>query len=355
MASDLGLGPETSGSIITAGQIGYAIGILLIVPLADKIRNRQLICLLTISASVCLAVCSQSSGKTMFMTAACLTGVFSSVVQVAVPFSASLTEPEHRGRVLGLVLGGLVSGIVLSRTTASFADQYIGWRGLYLTAAAVTLMLAVLQYRTLPEKVPAGNGESLTRILLSLPRIFLKTEGLKTWLAIASLPMTAAALFWSVVPMQLADCVLLTKSEIAVVSLCGAVSIPTVIGVGVLLDKGYGATLARLLTVVTAGAFLALAYFSDCLVSYCFAIALCDTVLIVVTAVVQRSVFLLNALQTARLNAVNVASNFAGSAAGSFVGPWIYQHWGFAAVAGVGCALLSIDFIFCLRMTDVRG
>lgn len=344
MAADLGFSAERSGTIITAGQIGYAAGILLLVPLADKIANRRLIVTLTTLAAASMALASVSTGRAMFLCFAFLTGFFTSAVQIAVPFAASLADLSHRGRVLGFVCGGLVTGIVLSRSVASFLGDLIGWRGLYLGAAAVLALLAIVQLRALPLVAPAGKDESVGRILRSLPGILVRTKGLGPCLVISFLPLVVSAVFWSAAPQALAQTFGFTRGEIALLMLVGAVAIPAVIGVGGLLDRGHGALLTRGLTGLGVLAFAALALLPGNLAPFVLAIAVTDTTLIVVGAAVQRILFSLNPRQTGRLNALSVTFNFTGGALGSFAGPWILHNAGFPAVAVTAGALM----LFCL-------
>ncbi len=133
----LGIGVGATGLIITLTQIGYGLGLLLIVPLGDLVETRRLVLAALAVCMASLVVAATARRATEFLLASLVIGLSSTAVQVLVPFGASLAPVHLRGRVVGAVMSGLLLGIMLSRPLASFVDDLWGWRAIFYVAAAV--------------------------------------------------------------------------------------------------------------------------------------------------------------------------------------------------------------------------
>ena len=103
----------TAGLIITLTQIGYAIGLVLFVPLGDILERRKLIVIVLLIASVSLISAALSPVILIFMISSLAIGITSVVAQILVPFSATLAPEHERGKVVGQVMSGLLLGILL--------------------------------------------------------------------------------------------------------------------------------------------------------------------------------------------------------------------------------------------------
>ena len=131
IGEDTGLSVAAESAIVTVAQIGYAIGLVLLVPLGDVVENRRLI-LITMAANlVALAGLALAPGLTALFAAMLFVGVSSTAAQMLVPLAANLAPPNERGAVVGNVMSGLLAGILLARPAASFLADYVGWRGVF--------------------------------------------------------------------------------------------------------------------------------------------------------------------------------------------------------------------------------
>ena len=150
----LGLPPALTGAVAMLPQLGYAIGLVLLVPLTDLLENRRLIVRTLSASAVLLTVAMTARSGTLFLAALLLAGTTSSVIQMLVPMAASMSSEARRGRAVGNVMSGLMAGILLSRPLASLIAGSIGWRAFYGAAAAADALIAVVLAWRLPLRQP---------------------------------------------------------------------------------------------------------------------------------------------------------------------------------------------------------
>ncbi|CAH0231442.1 putative transporter SCO4007 [Microbacterium oxydans] len=150
MGRDLALPSSHWGWIVAAGQLGYLVGLVALVPLGDLMDRRRLIAAHLVLAAVGVAIAATATAAWVLFLGLAGAGVFAVVVQTAVAYTASSSAPEERGRNLGLVTSGVVLGILGSRVAAGALADAWGWRSIYLVLALLLLLLAFLALRLLP-------------------------------------------------------------------------------------------------------------------------------------------------------------------------------------------------------------
>src|SRR5487761_2007188 len=139
------------GQVVTLSQLGFAVGLLLLVPLGDLLNRRRLITLTLGVTVVALVAMALAPTLAVLLVASLAVGLPSVVAQMLVPFAATLANDANRGRVVGFVMSGLLLGVLLSRTIAGLISQVAGWRTVYGAAAALIVALAVILWRELPD------------------------------------------------------------------------------------------------------------------------------------------------------------------------------------------------------------
>ena len=159
IAPDLHLSAAGASLIVTLSQAGFAVGLVLVVPLGDLLERRRLVAGLTLAAAAGMAWLGSATSTGWLLPAAFAVGLASVTVQILVPFAASLASDDRRGRVLGVVMSGLLVGIVLARTVSGLLAELGTWRLVYFIAAgALAVLAAVLAWR-----LPRSRGESALR------------------------------------------------------------------------------------------------------------------------------------------------------------------------------------------------
>src|SRR5690606_2208181 len=127
IARDFDVPPGRAGSISTVTQVGYAVGLLLFVPLGDARERRRLIVLLLLGVAVSLAGAALAPSFEALALASFAVGVTTVVPQLVIPFAAGLAPPASRGRVIGVLMGGLLVGILGSRVVSGLLGSVFGW------------------------------------------------------------------------------------------------------------------------------------------------------------------------------------------------------------------------------------
>lgn len=143
------------GALTSLNQVGYALALVLVVPLGDIVRRRPLVrTLLGVQIVAVLATAAAPSVGILLVAGTVIGLATAGVVQILISYAATLAADHERGRVVGTVFAGTLTGILLSRTVAGLVAQVVGWRALFLLAAIVTLALLVVLARTMPPSPP---------------------------------------------------------------------------------------------------------------------------------------------------------------------------------------------------------
>lgn len=154
ISKDTGISPGLSGLIVTMTQLGYAAGLLFLVPLSDLLENRKLTVCTLLVAIVGLLMAPLAKNTELFFLSAVFIGAGSVAAQVLVPFAAHLAPAKERGKAVGNVMSGLLLGIMLARPAASLITGYLGWRAVYYLSAVIMVVLTVVLSRLLPKRNP---------------------------------------------------------------------------------------------------------------------------------------------------------------------------------------------------------
>jgi predicted MFS family arabinose efflux permease len=174
IASGLGVAPDTAVLGVTAVQLGYAVGIVLLVPLGDRLPHRPLIVTLLAIADVSLLAAAAMPALPPLVGVSVLVGVSTVVAPILGPLAAGLVGDDRRGAVTGALLSGSIGGMLLSRAFGGSLGEWLGWQAPYLLAAGLTMVLAVALRFTLPVTEPATRQRYPALVTESLR--LLRTE-----------------------------------------------------------------------------------------------------------------------------------------------------------------------------------
>jgi predicted MFS family arabinose efflux permease len=157
IADTFDVGSDTASMIVTAGTVGYAAGLALIMPLGDVIDRRRLVVTLLLVVAAMQAVSASAFSIGMLIAAGAVMSLTAVVAPILVAFAATLSTPQDRGRVTGGVMSGVLMGVLLARTGGGLIAQLGGWRTVYAVAAVLMVALAAVLFRTLPRLAPAAT------------------------------------------------------------------------------------------------------------------------------------------------------------------------------------------------------
>ncbi|MBW4720247.1 MFS transporter [Saccharothrix sp. SC076] len=150
IGGDLGLGPGALGWLVAVGQLGYLVGLVVLVPLGDVLDRRRLIAAHLALTAVGAAVTATAGGGTQAFAGLAVAGLFAVVVQTAVAYAASRSAPAERGGNIGVVTSGVVVGILGARVVSGALTGLWGWRSTYFALAIASTALAVVVLLVLP-------------------------------------------------------------------------------------------------------------------------------------------------------------------------------------------------------------
>lgn len=197
-------GSDAAALIPTATQLGYAAGLLLLVPLGDKYERRRLITGQFLLLALALVMSALSPSAATLLVASVLTGIGATVAQQIVPVAAALASPGQRGAVVGTVMSGLLSGILLSRTLAGLVADVAGWRAMFWLGAPLALAGAALMGGMLP-RLPASSSLSYRSLMSSLLTLWREEAALRRATLVQGALFAAFSVFWSILALYLAS------------------------------------------------------------------------------------------------------------------------------------------------------
>ncbi|GLW17736.1 MFS transporter [Streptomyces sp. NBRC 13847] len=343
---DLGLSTSTAALVVTVAQVGYALGLLLLVPLGDLLERRRLAVTLTAATAVFLTVTASAPNAALLLTGTALTGLTSVAAMVVVPYAATLAAPAERGRTVGTVMTGLLLGILLARTAAGLLADVGSWRTVYWVNAALMLIMAVLLRLKLPTlRTPAGlRYPALLRSMLGL---FVQEPVLRRRAALGALIFAGFSVLWTALAFLMSGPSYgWQESAIGLLGLVGAAGSLSASAAGRLADRGL------VHHVTGAGAFLLLGSWGLLaaggagggwsLAALLAGVIVLDLAVQAVHISNQNMVFGVRPEARNRLNSVYMTSYFAGGAAGSALTSVVWGTSGWSGVCILGAALAAM-------------
>lgn len=349
IAHALGLNLGAAGLLVTLTQIGYGLGLLLVVPLGDLIETRRLVLCIVAVSFVGLLLAALSTNVAPFLVASLIIGVSSTAVQILVPYAAHIAPAWRRGHVIGQVMSGLLIGIMLSRPTASLIDDLWGWQAVFYFAAGLMALIGVL-LMMLPPRRPTANEHYLA-LLASMVHLYRNTPLLRRRGFYQALLFGAFSLFWTTSPLFLAGPQFrLSQRGIALFALAGVAGALAAPLAGRLADKGKSriATGIAMLSVM-AGFLLTRILHTGSWPSLALLTAgaiLIDFGVSSSLVIGQRAIYSLGAEHRSRLNGLFMATFFAGGAICSAAGGWAYARgsWNLTSWIGIGLPIAALIY-----------
>ncbi|MHB1922039.1 MAG: MFS transporter [Chitinophagaceae bacterium] len=196
LARSFSVSQEKIGMVNILTQAGYGLGLLFLVPIGDMLERRKLIVVLHLLAALSLFMAAISPTLNSLLLACFLIGVTSCACQVIIPFAAHLALKQERGKVIGTMLGGLLTGILISRTISGLIADIYGWRSVYLLSSCMMIIMAVLLWLKLPVEKPTFSG-SYKQLMESLWRLFSSQPIVRQSAFIGASLFGALSAFWA--------------------------------------------------------------------------------------------------------------------------------------------------------------
>lgn len=344
IAQSLHVSSTTAALLVTASQIGYAAGLMLLVPLGDIMHRRRLVCMMLAAAALTLVGAAVASTFTVLAIAIAVVGVTSTVAQILVPFASTLAPEQERGRVVGQVMSGLLSGILLARVFSGLVAQAGGWRVVFWFAAAAMLALALALWRAMPD-LPAADHQPYPHLLRSVLRLVAEEPLLRVRMVFGGLGFAGFSVLWTTLALLLSGPPFnYSEAVIGLFGLAGFAGAIAAQTAGRAADRGIasGATGAFLAAVAAGWALIALG--STHVVPLIIGIAVLDLGIQGQHILNQTLIYGLRPDARSRLATAYMVFDFAcgaiASAAAAVV--WDAAHWGGVCALGGGFAVAAL-------------
>ncbi|HEY9722027.1 MAG TPA: MFS transporter [Oscillatoriaceae cyanobacterium] len=343
LTKELGASPQAVGWVSTMTQLGYALGILFLVPLGDRFDRRRIILCKTGLLVLALLAAGFAPSLGFLLAASLVIGLAATLAQDIVPTAAHLAPVAQRGKVIGTVMTGLLLGIVLSRVVSGIVAEHFSWRTLFLGAAASIVLLGIGAWRTLPSFEPPvrhGYGE----LLRSLVRLWQRHPALRRAALAQGLLSVAFSAFWTTLALMLYAAPFHLGSEAAgafgLAGAAGALAAPVA---GRISDRSGPEQVTRLGAGLVIVSFAVLFLWPLLPVPVrLWLLGLCAVGfdLGVQSALIahQSIIYSLDPQAQSRVNAVLIVGMFIGMALGSALGSALLAHWGWLAVTALATA-----------------
>jgi len=345
--------PRAAGAIATLTQAGYAVGLLLFVPLGDIVERRRLITLLLCLVAVALLVVGLGPTLSVVMVASFAVGVTTVVPQLLLPFAAGLAPPAMRGRIVGQVVSGLLVGILAGRAVSGVVGALAGWRAMYLGASAAMLLLAVLLWHVLPSVKPSVNA-SYGSLIRSIGALFRGEPVIRDAALLGALTFAAFSAFWTTLAFRLQEPPLHSGSAVAgsfgLIGLVGAAVAPLA---GRIADKTHPRRTVGLALLGNVVAWLVMLVFGHTLWGLAIGVLLLDTATQAAQVSNQARVYALPMHAHNRLNTIYMVGYFIGGAAGSALAVVAWDAFRWPGVCAVALGSLTIGYaVYFARRSD---
>ena len=342
MARAFGVTPARAGLVVTTAQVGYGLGLLLVVPLGDLVERRGLVLGMSLLTAAGLVITALAPTMTMVLAGTALTGLCSVVAQVLVPFAATLARPEQRGKVVGTVMSGLLLGILLARTVAGALADLGSWRTIYWVGAGAMLASTLVLRWALP-RYQHSLGLSYLQLMRSILTLFREEPVLRLRALLGASIFGAFATLWTSLSFLLASPPYgYSAGAIGLFGLAGLAGALAASGAGRLGDRGLGrqATGWGLVLLLLSWGVLALARHS--LAGIVLGVLLLDLAVQDIHISNQSALYRIRPEARNRLTAAYMTCYFMGGALCSLLSATAYARVGWAGVSAVGAGVSAI-------------
>lgn len=341
IGAEFGVVSGAAALVVTAGAVGYAAGLALLVPLGDVVDRRRLVVLLLAVVAVGQALSAAATSLPVLVTATAVLAAAAVVGPLLVGVTAALAPPQRRGAVTGTVLTGVLLGVLLARVGGGLLAEWAGgWRVVCAVAAAAALVLAAAMWRTLP-RGPVGPPMRYRQLLASVLQIVWDDPVLQFRCLLGFLCFGSFMALWTALAFQLSGPPFgFGDAAIGMVALLGVLGVLAARYAGPLVDRGRAESATRvLLVVLLAGWLLTAVRGGTLLVPLLLGIVLLDLGVQAMQVTNMAVCLRRRPAAGSRITTAYMTCYFAGGIAGSAGSALAFQLAGWPGVCLIGVGL----------------
>ena len=343
---DLNIAVEHAGSIIMAAQFSYAVGLLFITPLGDKFERKHLIIILMVLSTCGLIVSALSKNLWMLIIGTSMTGLFSTVAQVLIPFAATLAKPEHRGKIVGTLMSGMLLGILLGRAFAGAISTIADWHYVYWIATGIMVIVTLLLSSSLPTYRNTININYF-QLLWSISSLYKQEPILRIRSLLAVISFALFSLLWTPLafllsndPYHYSDFII---GLFGIAGAAGALGSPIV---GRLSDKGKGWLATTIGLCLLLLSWLPLSFAQYSIIALILGVVILDFSVQVTHVSNMSAIYQIRPEARSRMNTGYMVCYFIGGMLGSVGSTYLFSHYGWIAIVVTG-TILGLMGIIC--------
>ena len=339
VADEFGASDAAAGLLVAGANVGYVLGLVLLVPLGDLLERRRLVTVLLLAAGAVALGCAAAPGLPVLALALAALAMLSVCAQILVPLAAALAGPDERGHAVGVVTSGLLIGTLSARTVSGVAAGLAGFRLIFVVAAVAMVVLAVLLNRMLPT-APPGERTEYRALLRSVLTLVTGEPELRRRMVLAFLQFAGFTVLWTPMAFLLAGPPYhYGATVIGLFGLFGVAGALTAPAAGRLGDRGRGGRTVTVSLAVMAASWGILAFGGGSAVALIAGIVLLDAGFQGAHINHQRTVFALRPEARSRINTAYMLAFFLGGVAGSTLAAVVYGAAGWSGICVLGGAL----------------
>lgn len=348
---DMGVSQHAANLITVVTQIGYALGLCFLIPMGDLYSRRRIIVINMSVAAVMAVFIAFSQRVWIVWGASLLLGACSVIPQFFIPIAGQYSEKKNKGRNMGIVLSGLLTGILASRVVSGYVGEWLGWREMFIIAALIMIVCLILTLKIMPQ-IDSNYVGTYRGLMKSVFHIVASNARIRLYAIRAAFSFGSMMAIWSCLAFRLAQAPFFSGSEmVGTLGMCGIAGALAASGLGKLVNQWgirklslYGACLQL---VAWTTAYL----FGDTYMGLIVAIILVDIGLQCLQLSNQSGCIQEMPEASNRANTIFMTTYFIGGSFGTYCAGLAWTHEGWMGVCAVGAVLAAISLCITICST----
>lgn len=348
ISEDLQVSEFTANLIPMTTQIGYALGLLFIIPLGDLYKRKPIIVTNFLLLALSMWGFAISTHIYCMLTASLLTGICSVMPQIFIPIAAQFSRPEKKSQNIGLLVSGLLTGILGSRVISGIVGEYWGWRTMYYIAAILMLCCIFVVLRTLPD-MPVNYKGTYRGLMTSVFSFIKENDTLRMVSARAGLCFGGFLALWACLAFKMSgEPFYAGNNIIGMLGLCGMAGAMTASQVGKYVHKLGVRKFNYIGCILMILSWIILYVFQNSYIGIIAGIILIDIGMQCVQISNQSCALSLTPHASNRMNTIFMTTYFLGGSLGTFLAGTFWHSFGWAGVTGVGICMAVCSMLITI-------
>lgn len=344
ISKDLAVSEFTANLIPMTTQLGYAMGLLFIIPLGDLYERRTIITVNFLLLAFSMCAIAISSDIHYVLAASVITGICSVMPQIFIPIASQFSHPDHKARNVGILVSGLLTGILGSRVISGIVGEYWGWRTMYYIASALMICCLFIVRKTLPE-MPSNFKGTYKGLMSSLLKLFASLPAIRIVSIRAALCFGSFLTLWACLAFKLSGAPFYAGNNIiGLLGLCGIAGALTASFVGSYVRKCGVRNLNYIGDALMILAWIIMLVLQDYYIGFIIGIIIIDIGMQCVQISNQTCALSLAPQAANRANTIFMTTYFIGGSIGTFLAgsSWHLMNWNGVVFTGIGLVICSL-------------